>query len=413
MRNGWTGGQYSLVRALFGAYLFVHFLQLVPYGPELFSSAGVLPDASLSPLTALFPNVLNFFDGPAFVVALLILGCGLAVSFAVGWHDRIAAIGLWYIWAALFGRNPLIANPGIPYVGWLLIAHVFLPAAPFGSIAARRRIDPGGGWRMPSAIFAVAWILMALGYSYSGVTKLVSPSWIDGSALKRVLENPLARPHALRDALLVLPDVLARIATWGALALELLFAPLALSRRVRPWLWLAMVGMHLSLITLLDFADLTMGMLMLHLFTFDPAWIRPVATSGTDRVFYDGDCGLCQASVRLLLAEDRSGNAFRFAPLQGETFAAAFPPGDREALPDSIVLLTSEGEFLTRTRAVLRCLRRLGGLWRVLSWPLALVPGVVADRGYDLVAAIRHRLFRRPDEACPILPPKLRARFDP
>ena len=233
MRNGWTGGQYSLVRALFGAYLFVHFLHLVPYGAELFSSAGVLPRASLSPLVALFPNILAFFDGPAFVVAFLILGCGLAVAFAVGWHDRIAAIALWYIWAALFGRNPLIANPGIPYIGWLLIAHAFLPGAPFGSIAARRRVDPGGGWRMPSAIFAVAWILMALGYSYSGVTKLVSPSWIDGSALERVLANPLARPHALRDALLLLPVVLARIATWGALALELLFAPLALFRRLR------------------------------------------------------------------------------------------------------------------------------------------------------------------------------------
>ena len=199
---------------------------------------------------------------------------------------------------------------------------------------------------------------MALGYSYGGITKLVSPSWIDGSALKHVLGNPLARPHALRDALLMLPDVLTRIATWGALALELLFAPLALLRRVRPWLWLALVGMHLSVITLLDFADLTMGMLMLHLFTFDPAWIRPVRTSGTDRLFYDGTCGLCQASVRLLLAEDRTDSAFRFAPLQGETFAAAFPPEDREALPDSIVVLTSEGEFLTRSRAVVRCLGR-------------------------------------------------------
>jgi hypothetical protein len=31
MRNGWTGGQYSLFRAVFGIYLLVHFAQLTPW----------------------------------------------------------------------------------------------------------------------------------------------------------------------------------------------------------------------------------------------------------------------------------------------------------------------------------------------------------------------------------------------
>ena len=49
--NGWTGGQYSVYRALLGGYLFVHFAMLLPFGGELFSSQGMLPDASTSPLT--------------------------------------------------------------------------------------------------------------------------------------------------------------------------------------------------------------------------------------------------------------------------------------------------------------------------------------------------------------------------
>jgi hypothetical protein len=32
--------------------------------------------------------------------------------------------------------------------------------------------------------------------------------------------------------------------------------------------------MHLALIVLVDFADLTAGMLFLHAFTWDPAWLR-------------------------------------------------------------------------------------------------------------------------------------------
>jgi hypothetical protein len=34
---------------------------------------------------------------------------------------------------------------------------------------------------------------MALGYTYSGVMKMMSPSWCDGSTLERILSNPLAR----------------------------------------------------------------------------------------------------------------------------------------------------------------------------------------------------------------------------
>jgi hypothetical protein len=272
LSNGWTGGQYSAFRAAFGAYLFVHFVQLVPWGAELFSGRGVLP-RSASPLLHLFPNVLALNDSPAVVTALLVGAAALSVLFAVGLFDRVAAVALWYVWACLFGRDPLISNPSLPFVGWLLLAHACLPPAPYGSLAALRRPDRGRGWRFPQPIFVAAWVVMALGYSYSGYTKLVSPSWVDGTALARVLDNPLARPGLPREMLLGLPPAFLKAATWGSLGLELGFAPLALFRRARPWLWAAMLLMHLGLLVLIDFADLSLGMVLLQLFTFDPAWV--------------------------------------------------------------------------------------------------------------------------------------------
>lgn len=409
--NGWTGGQYSVFRAVFGLYLLVHFVHLLPWAPELFSDRGVLPDASASPLAYLFPNVLAWYDPPWFAIALLALAAALSVLLAVGWRDRAAAAGLWYVWACLIGRNPLIMNPGLPYVGWMLLAHAFLPPAPHGSLAARGRVDPGGGWRMTPAIFAIAWLLMAAGYTYSGLTKLASPSWVDGTALAKVLDNPLARPGVVRDLLLAMPPAVLRAGSYAALAFEIAFLPLILVPRLRPWVWAAMLAMHLSLILVIDFADLSLGMVMLHFFTFNPAWVPPKCKAATEAIYYDGHCGLCHRWVRFVVAEDTTGHAFVFAPLEGETMRQAVPEAQRRALPDSVVVQTAHGRLLARSAAVRHILARLGGLWRVASWLLAATPTVLLNAGYDAVARVRHRLFAAPADACPLLPPELRVRF--
>ncbi len=170
--------------------------------------------------------------------------------------------------------------------------------------------------------------------------------------------------------------------------------------------------MDLSLLARIDSAEGSLGMAMYHLFTFDPGWIRPLG-GGTERLFYDGHCGLCQRSVRLILAEDATGSAFRFAPLQGETLAILLSTKERETLPLSMVVRTEKGELLTRSAGVLHILRRLGGVWRLLAGVLIVLPAALRDRVYDGVARIRHRLFARPAEMCPLMPPHLRTRFDP
>jgi predicted DCC family thiol-disulfide oxidoreductase YuxK len=173
-----------------------------------------------------------------------------------------------------------------------------------------------------------------------------------------------------------------------------------------------MLLMHLGLMALIDFADLSLGMVMLHLFTFDPAWVRPAKAAHTETVFYDGHCGLCHRAVRFVLAEDRAGHAFRFAPLEGDAFRATVPEASRAGLPDSLIVSTAEGALLTRSAAVLHILRRLGGIWRLSGGLARVVPAAIRDRAYDAVARIRHRLFPAPPEACPLIPERLRARFD-
>lgn len=132
-----------------------------------------------------------------------------------------------------------------------------------------------------------------------------------------------------------------------------------------------------------------------------------------DTIFFDGHCGLCHRWVKFVLRHDRDGSRFRFAPRQGSTFAEAVPPETREALPDSVIVQTGDGQLKTKSAAVLHILRRLGGGWALLGGLGSIVPGCVRDFFYDRVAAVRHRLFKKPNEACPLMPMELRGRFLP
>ncbi len=133
----------------------------------------------------------------------------------------------------------------------------------------------------------------------------------------------------------------------------------------------------------------------------------------TEILYYDGQCGLCHRGVKFVLKHDRSGAAFRFAPLQGVKFHRRVPVGQRAALPDSMAVETAAGSLLIRSDALVHILRRLGGGWRILAAVVAVIPRLLRDLAYDFVARGRQRVFSRPDELCPIVPPGLRARFDP
>ncbi|MEZ4757233.1 MAG: DCC1-like thiol-disulfide oxidoreductase family protein [Flavobacteriales bacterium] len=125
-------------------------------------------------------------------------------------------------------------------------------------------------------------------------------------------------------------------------------------------------------------------------------------------VFYDGHCGLCDRSVQWLLRMDRRA-ALRFAPLQGTTASKVLPRSIATHM-DSFVLLDGNGVHL-RSDAAIRVLEHLGGAWRSIRL-LRLMPRVMRDSVYDLIARRRHRWFGRM-EHCRLPGPGEGARFLP
>ena len=100
---------------------------------------------------------------------------------------------------------------------------------------------------------------------------------------------------------------------------------------------------------------------------------------------------------------------FHFAALQSDAAAALLRDcGVTAPLPDSIVLV-EDGRVFVRSGAALRILRRLRFPWPLL-YGLVIVPRVIRDRVYDVVAAHRYRWFGR-RESCMLPTPELSKRF--
>lgn len=349
--NGWTGGQYSLWRWLL--------------------SVAVVAECGL----------LSTEPGPSRWAWLAVPA---AVPLALGVFDRVAA-GLLLVSLAIAGWWLIPVRDAWPLAAALWL-HLVMPPAPFGSVAARARTDPAGDWRMPTGVRVLAWGLLIAAV----VTALAS----------------LTR-QAGREGVPVQ-------APWNAamcritIGLGLVLCAWRGSRRIGwlllvagwPACWIAgvPVGVMVATLPLLALA-------------FNPAWIPPVAAP-PDWLFYDGGCGLCHRCVRLVLAEDASGSAFRFAPLAGLVFETHLDERWRNELPDSIVVLDTSGLPLVRTAAVIRIGLRLGGIYSAAARLVQAIPPRIADFGYDVVARIRYRLFARPKDVCPVLPERLRTRFE-
>jgi len=129
-------------------------------------------------------------------------------------------------------------------------------------------------------------------------------------------------------------------------------------------------------------------------------------------IFYDGSCGLCHRSVLFFLKRDPDGQLFRFAPLGGQRFQREISSAQQRQLADSVVVQAEGGELLQKSSAVFFLLRQLSGGWRWIGKIGGWLPAPLSDFGYDMIAAVRLQLFARPTTACPIVPPRLRERFD-
>ena len=145
--------------------------------------------------------------------------------------------------------------------------------------------------------------------------------------------------------------------------------------------------------------------------------IHPAAAAVPGPVlFFDGECGLCQRLVRLLLRLDHGGR-LRFARLQGPCAQAYLRAHGLPTMDfDTLIYVPEWGrrdrpEYLVRTAGVIGALRSIGTrATRALAAAIAVFPTAWRDAGYRAIGRARHRIFG-PWRPRPLPRPEWAARF--
>jgi len=135
-------------------------------------------------------------------------------------------------------------------------------------------------------------------------------------------------------------------------------------------------------------------------------------------VIFDGNCGLCNRSVRWFLKRDRL-DRLRFvasdAPPVGRLLArhgldATAAAGNSGSILVGVDLDGPAARLLFRSDAVLALLRQLPSPWPGVAAALAIIPRLLRDLAYRLIARWRYRIWGRL-ENCPIPTAEERSRF--
>ena len=245
---------------------------------------SLLPDAETFLGSSGLQRDLPEMSGGAWVVPLgeprLVLAVLLAaaVALTLGWRTRVASVLVAVLLLAVQRRDPFVLNSGDLLLRQLAFFVMLMPAGETWSLDARRR-----GFERLRAPWALRLLQLQLSAVYLSTVwqKVRGETWNDGTAVSYAwriedLER-FALPSALTESVLV-----ANLATYGTLALELALAVLVWNRAARPYVLLAGVGLHLGIDVALRVGFFSATVLVCYLSFLPPATSAAVVARARD-----------------------------------------------------------------------------------------------------------------------------------
>jgi hypothetical protein len=222
--------QFKTFRILLGAWLAYHFISLVPYSNEMFSNENVL-----------------------FVICAAALA---AVLLAANFARKFMALYLYGTLVFLIYSNKFYYDIDLDYLGWLLLASVFVSETKEGK------------YEIPTILFWGAWAVLGLSYTLSGVSKFSDQNWQDGRAISLVMNQAVSRVYTEFYKTEVM-QVVFRLSTWFVLLAETLFLPMICYNKTRRIAFWSMTMVQIGIAFMTIVSELNVAALLFHLFVLE------------------------------------------------------------------------------------------------------------------------------------------------
>ena len=236
----------ALFRIAFALVVVAWTISLAPALYSFYGDDGILPSQPDGPLGSW--GLLQLDSGPAAVTIVYLLLLVGALCLAFGFKTRLAAVVVFVCLVSFARRDPWVLNSGDLLV---IVLSFYLMLAPSGSalsvdrwLAARPRF-----WEFPRRSLwplRLIQVQVSLLYFFAVWAKLRGETWNDGTAVSYAFRiEDIERfpvPGFVTDSLL-----LVNLLTYGTLAVELALAILVWNGKLRPWVLLLGVGLHLGI----------------------------------------------------------------------------------------------------------------------------------------------------------------------
>jgi Vitamin K-dependent gamma-carboxylase len=236
-------------RIAFGVLTLAWSLTALPVLSPFYTKTGILPDqpAYNGQLWGAW-GLLDVFTSRGAVVALIAVMIVASICMILGVLPQLAAAVLFVGLMSLDRRNPYVINAG----DWLLrILALYLIFAPTGAALSVLQYLRGRErfWTFP---LRAPWAMRLMQIQFSVVyfialwTKVQGTTWNNGTAVSYALRiKDLERfpvPSFVTHSL-----VISNLLTYGTLVIELGLAILVWNRRLRPWVLLLGLSLHLGI----------------------------------------------------------------------------------------------------------------------------------------------------------------------
>ncbi|MCA1682434.1 MAG: HTTM domain-containing protein [Actinobacteria bacterium] len=259
-----------VLRMVFGIIALGWTISLAPDLSAFFSTNGLVASG---PGGAGAWGVLAVFHGDLAVqllFAVLLVAC---VALILGYQTRLAALLVFIGITSFERRNPWVFNTGDGLIRLIALYLMLMPAGAAISLD-KRLAAPGRAWEFPRrAPWALRLMQIQLAVIYiAGLwIKLQGTTWNNGTAVSYAMRISDLTRFPL-PGFLIHSALLSNLMTFGTLAIEFSVPILIWNRRLRPWVMLAGISLHLGIEYSIRVGFFSLGMLVMYLSFVDPAW---------------------------------------------------------------------------------------------------------------------------------------------